>query len=516
MLSVTTYISTDVASIPLMWIIPLALYLLSFIIVFARSSWAAPTDLYNSFFVEVLNRPPVPLHRLFRIALPIALLPLVDVLANEVSQPLARILPLHLFCFFAVALLCHGEIARDRPGSSQLTEFYLWMAVGGVLGGIFNALLAPVLFSTVAEYPITLVIACLVMPPLRDEVDEIKRILDIVYPLCMALLAVTLVIGLRSRNHHYVATDHINFVTFSILTAVCCLFALRPIRFGLGVAVILATSVLCTNADHALLATERSFFGVHKVVYQPAWKMHVFIHGDILHGEQSFVPGHMRDPLTYYHPDGPIGQFFAAFSGEKAKRSVGVVGLGTGTLACYAQPGQDWTFYEIDPQVERIARDPALFTYLRDCRANYRVVLGDARLSLADQPDGRHDLIVLDAYSSDAIPVHLITLQALQLYARKLSPHGVIAFHISNQHLLLEPVVAELAQAAGMVSLDQIDEASDEFPGKFTSQWMLVARRDADFGPLLASPRWHRAQLQPGMRVWTDDYSSILSVFKWK
>ena len=264
------------------------------------------------------------------------------------------------------------------------------------------------------------------------------------------------------------------------------------------------------------MATERSFFGVHKVVYESAWNMHEFIHGDILHGEQSFTPEEIHEPLTYYHRDGPIGQFFAAFSGPRAKHSVAVVGLGTGTLACYAEPGQDWTFYEIDPQVERIARNPALFTYLRDCRAPFRIVLGDARLSLANQPDGCHDLIVLDAYSSDAIPVHLITLQALRVYLRKLSPHGVIAFHISNQHLVLEPVVAGLAQAAGLKALNQIDGISDEFPGKFASQWVLVARSDADFGPLLDSPRWHRAKLRPDMPVWTDDYSSILSVFKWK
>jgi spermidine synthase len=496
LLSVTTYLSTDIAAIPLLWVVPLALYLLTFILVFAR-------------------RPPLP-HRLVVEILPLAMLPLVLILVARANEPLVLIVPTHLLVFLVTALACHGELARDRPAPARLTEYYLWMSAGGVLGGAFTALLAPLLFRSVAEYPLMLVLACLAARRASAATTLEARVLDLVLPAGLGLVALGLIHGVQSGALGLEAPA-IGPV-FGGLVLLSLTFARRPLRFGLGIGALLLAATTYQGAEGRLLHAERSFFGVSRVTRDPSERFQVLLHGTTLHGMQSLDLGRRLEPLTYFERTGPLGQLFAALGGGPLTRRVAVVGLGAGSLACHGRPDERWTFYEIDPVVERIARDPRFFTFLRDCAPTLDVVMGDARLSLRAAPDGEYGLIVLDAYSSDAPPMHLITREAVLLYRAKLAPGGLLVFNVSNRHLELEPVLGTLARATGLVALAQDDAVVHERAwqeGKRPSQWVVMARHLADLGPLARDGRWHPAAAPPGAAPWTDDFNSLLSAFRW-
>ncbi len=495
MLGVTNYMSTDIASIPLLWIVPLALYLLTFILLFAP-------------------QPPVP-HWLMVQALPILLLPLLVLIVAGVHRPVALLLPLHLVTFFVAAMVCHGELARDRPGPGHLTEFYLWMSFGGVLGGVFNALVAPLLFTSVVEYPLALVLACLLgpLPGVSPGWFRLSaRTLDVLGPALLALVTLAAAAGIVRLAPGPLGT----VLVFCVAAIVCFGFRHRSLRFGLGVGAILLVGLLYTGDQSRLLWSERSFFGIHRIFQTPTGNAHLLIHGTTLHGMQSLDPKHALEPLSYYSRSGPAGRVFAALN-PAVSREIGVVGMGTGSLACYGKAGQRWTFYEIDPTVERIARDDRFFTFLRDSPPTIEVVLGDARLSLVNAAPQRFGLLILDAYSSDSIPLHLISREALHLYQSKLSDHGVLLFHISNRHLDLEPVIAALAQDAGLIAriLDDTSRSNaDATIEKTASRWVVMARRREDLGVLAESPHTREPRTNDAP-VWTDDFSSLLSVFHW-
>ena len=500
MLNVTTYLSTDIAAIPLLWVVPLALYLLTFILVFA-------------------SRPLLP-HRLMVRAMPIVLLPLLIAMMAGATQPATLVVPLHLLVFFVITMVCHGELAHDRPATRHLTEFYLSMSLGGVLGGALNALVAPLVFDGVWEYPLTLVLACLMMP--REAApgsSRRQRLLDLLLPLGLFVLSAALVMGGQSSGRF--AGPLGTGLMFGLPALLCFPFSRRPLRFGLGVAGVLLASTLYLGWQGRVLYAERSFFGISRVALGTGEGYHLLVSGGTIHGMQSLDPARRREPLTYYYPTGPLGQLFAERARQPgwAKQPIAGIGLGAGSVACYTAPGQPLTFYEIDPVVERIARDERYFTFLRDCAPRTEVVLGDARLTLAGAPEGRYSLLILDAYSSDAIPVHLITREALALYLEKLAPGGLLAFHISNRHLDLEPVLGNLAQDAGLAALFQHDvrlTVEEGERGKTGSQWLVMARDAEDFGALAADKRWQPARVDPAAGVWTDSFSSILSVFKWR
>jgi spermidine synthase len=294
----------------------------------------------------------------------------------------------------------------------------------------------------------------------------------------------------------------------------------RPLRLGLGLgAILLASSYSAALHDDVVLYQERTFFGVLKVERNQEENWHKLLHGATSHGKQSLDPDRRDEPLTYYHRAGPIGQAFATWQGPYAKTQIAVIGLGTGSLASYIQPGQSLTFYEIDPAVVRIAQSPRYFTYYEAAQqrgANLQVVLGDARVKLGEAPDHRYDLIVLDAFSSDAIPVHLITREAVAMYFRKLTDDGVVALHISNRYLGLEPVLGNLAKDLSLTGLKQFDDESDEqFPGKSSSDWALLARRKGAFGNLADDTRWTPLRQDLRVGIWTDDFSNVLSVYDW-
>jgi spermidine synthase len=497
MLGVTTYLSTDIAAIPLLWVIPLAIYLATFIVVFAR-------------------RPPIP-HRLAVDLLPIVMLPLVLVLASRATGPLALVLPVHPLALAVVALVCHGELARDRPSTRHLTEFYLWMSVGGVLGGIFAALVAPTVFTGVVEYPITLVLACLlVRRPGAPAGTPRSRSLDLGLPIGLGLLAVALIAVVQAGDPD-AARAYMGLV-FGLLVLIAYAFSRRPIRFGLAIGAILLAAATYRGGEGRLLYAERSFFGVNRVTVDDSGRYHQLLHGTTLHGLQSVDAARRLEPLAYFYPSGPLGQVFAAYGGTPVTRSVGVVGLGAGAIGCHGRPGEQWTFYEIDPVVERIARDARFFTFLRDCPPHPGVVLGDARLSLVSAAPGQFGLLILDAYSSDAPPLHLITREALRLYLAKLAPGGILVFNISNRNMDFEPVLANLARDAGLIALVQDDAVigEDEYDrGKRPSEWVVMARQPAELARLVRDPRWRPARPDPDAAVWTDSYTALLQTFRW-
>jgi hypothetical protein len=497
MLGVTTMITTDIAPIPLLWALPLSLYLISFILVFAPGSRS--------------DR----LRRAMVFALPGVVLLISMILLLQVRGPLWISLwvmvPIHLAGFFVVAVVCHGELARDRPPARWLTEFYLLISLGGALGGVFNALVAPALFDSLAEYPIALVLAALCLPgrpPLFPPGPYARR-LDLALPLVLGtMVALTVaVIGLAQADKQQYAKM---FVIGAAAGAVLNLVR-RPLRFGLSLGAIVLAVTLASGPDVRELHRERSFFGVYRVTASEGGDLHRLIHGTTTHGAQDFSHGRERTPISYYHRRSPIGQLLSALPPSVTTRTA-IIGLGTGSIACYSKPGERWTFYEIDPTVERIARDPRLFTYLRVCAGDFDVILGDARLRLPRAPDRDYGLIMADAFSSDAVPVHLITREALALYRSKLREHGIIAFNVTNSYLDLEPVLGNLAADARIACVAQQDNSSakDGDPDTDGSDWVVMARSTRDLRTVAPDPRWHDCRRSPGTAPWTDDYSNLL------
>ncbi len=496
MLSVTTYLSSNVAVVPLMWVVPLTIYLLTFILAFARH--------------QIISR------QFLSRALPVLLAPLVMTLNMRASEPIGPLTLLHLTAFFVVAALCHTEVAADRPAAAHLTEFYLWISVGGALGGLFNALIAPLVFHSVVEYPLLLVAACLVGWRAADRSPAGAMLRDCLWPAILTLATAGALLAVRATPLQSSAI--VGPCLFGAPTLACYLFSKRPLRFALGIAGFLLIGGLYQTREGQALYATRSFFGVHRVEADPTGRYHLLFHGPILHGLQCLDPDRRREPLAYYARTGPVGQVLADY-GRDPSEHIAVVGLGTGTLSCYAQPGQRWTYFEIDPAVLKIASDERFFTFLRDAATPPRIVLGDARLSLAAEPDRQFDLLILDAYSSDAIPIHLVTREALALYLQKLAPGGHLAFHISNTHLDLEPVLADLARDARVACLTREDLAvpkQELAAGKAASVWVVMAPHADDLVQLAHDPRWRPSRGRNPPVIWTDDYSSLLSILRWR
>jgi hypothetical protein len=509
MLSVTTYLSTDIAAIPLLWVVPLALYLMTFIAAFAR-------------------RPMVP-HRLVIRAMPVTVLLVALALLSGITGPTWLVLPLHLVGLVVVGLTCHTGLAHDRPDPRQLTAFYLWLSVGGVLGGLFNALVAPLVFSDVAEYPIVLALAALLLPaggggeraaedhpsPFAGLSSPILR-RDLLLPSALAVLAAGLVLGAQGLS---LPTGPVRMgAMFGVPAVICYSFLDRPLRFGLGIAALFGAGMLNHSLHGQVEYRHRSFFGVHRVTTDDTGTYRLLFHGSTVHGRENLDPGKRGEPLTYYHRTGPAGRMFAVLQQSRPDvHEVAVVGLGAGSLAAYARAGEHWTFYEIDPVVVELARDSGYFTFLRDCPASLDFVLGDARLRLAHADAPRYEVLVIDAFGSDATPVHLLTREALRVYLARLTTDGVLAFHISNRYLDLQPVLAELAWDANLQCLGWEDTGvsdADQKDGKYPSSWVVMSRSSSIISALRTHSPWRDARRVPGQPVWTDDYSDLLRQVK--
>lgn len=482
-LGTTAYVTRDLAPVPLLWVIPLVVYLATFVAAFAPG--VDPRRLVNG----------------ARLALPAAAILVVYVIAIGAGRPLLLLLAVHLAGLAAAGLLCHARLAADRPPATRLTEFYLWVALGGVLGGAFNALLAPLVFPGLVEYPLAIVAACLLRPPspkprpalleflLRDRRPTL--VLDYAVP---AAVLVTVALGL-----HDAGDLAIRSAILGAAVGICVNTARRPVRFGLCMgAVLLAAALAGADPAEHVLARDRSFFGIYRVVDDGAYR--ALYDGTTIHGVQ-LRGARDPEPLSYYGREGPAGEAIAALpSGDRG--ATAVIGLGTGALACYGPA----TFYEIDPTVAELA--DRWFTYLRRCPGAHRVVLGDARQTLEREGGRRFGLLVVDAFVSDAVPVHLITEQALRLYERHLRPGGALLFNVSNRYLRLEPVLGNLARALRLrcVARTQDVTASQSARRLDTSTWVLLDRR-------APGASWHRCATSDA-RVWTDDFSNVLGVLK--
>jgi hypothetical protein len=492
LVAVTAHISTDVAAVPLLWVLPLALYLLSFVIVFQQ-------------------RPVVP-HEFFLTVQPAIIALLIAILVFRDLQSILIVILLNLAAFFVTSMVCHGELARRRPAARHLTVFYLWLATGGVIGGIFSGLIAPNVFNWVAEYPLLIVAGLLCRPGLAVPKDARSWLL---FSGVVALVALA-VLSIRVWGFWPEPTAFYGMIGVALLLAVLFLSkdALR-LAGAFGCILVLIYSYIAEGSN---VQTVRSFFGIHKIYETVAGSsnVRVLMHGTTIHGAQMLsgdaatADGRPKT-VTYFGPQSPMARLFDSVKEKKGGPiRTAVVGLGAGTVACYLRPEDSLDFYEIDPTVVRIALDPNKFKFVSSCKPDARVVLGDARLTLADAPDGYYDLIVMDAFSSDAVPVHLLTQEAMELYRRKLAPAGVVGAHVMNRHLELPSVVAGIADANGMTTRIMSSWESDGERYLFGSSVAAVARSDADFGPLLKSGEWLVQEPDSSQWVWTDDYSNIV------
>jgi hypothetical protein len=423
------------------------------------------------------------------------------------------IIAVNIGAFFATAMVCHGELARRRPAARHLTAFYLWLAVGGVVGGIFAGLIAPRIFDWVLEYPLLIVAGILCRPGLRLPRDGREWLPYVAVAVVVSFAVVCIrVLGI------WPSAEAFNGLIGVALVATLLFLRAEPLRlavaFGSLFVIIYAYLGEGTN-----VRTLRSFFGVHKI-YETALgsgAVRVLLHGTTIHGGQLIGGDHARTSdgrpatVTYFGPRSPMALAFdAAMQNNDGAIRVAVVGLGAGTVACYLRPEDTLDFYEIDETVVRIALDPAKFEFVSTCKPDSRVVLGDARITLTDAPDGYYDLIVMDAFSSDAVPVHLLTREAMALYLRKLAPGGMVVSHVMNRHLELPSVVAGIAAANGLVTRVMYATEYDTGRYLFGSGVAAVARSDADFGALLHDGSWLVERPDPKQWVWTDDYSNVV------
>ena len=510
LLGVTGHISTDIASAPLLWVVPLALYLLSFVNAFAR-------------------RPPIPSWlavrcMAFGLVILAALFPW--------REPASVFLPLHLVAFFFIATVCHAALAGRRPAAGFLTEFYLFLAIGGLIGGVFVALFAPLVFDAVLEYPLALVLAAALLPNRKGDAsaqestsagnDALRRmgrgILWRERDLVLATLILTVLLGGRWFTEW--AKLPLPFIVFAGALGVFALFVLsrqvRPLGFALCIAALLIAGQKEWGSDDTVWSG-RSFFGVYRIVEAADPPTRSLIHGTTNHGGQWMKSDGSIEPTNYYTPASPVANVIAAMQAGTDELRVGLVGLGTGALAYYRRPEDAWRYFEIDPVVAHLAAGGGHFDILVKHDPQPAIVVGDARLTLEREPDRSFDLLIVDAFSSDAIPIHLLTLEAVALYMHKLDDDGVLLLHTSNRMLDLQPVVAGIAEELELIAmlgkLEVVDKEAD--PVGAPSQWVAVVRDGATFNRLALNETW--APLDPASRrVWRDDFSNLAGVIRWR
>lgn len=486
--SITTYATAEVAPLPLLWIVPLAVYLASFVVVFSTRGGSL---------------------RRLEPAVAIAALGAVAVLlGGNVREPIWGVLAVHCVVFFTICVVLHGRLVDSRPPAGQLTVFSLAMATGGALGGLFNALVSPLLFDAHHEFPLAVAAAAGMLPPVVRG-----------WPLRVRLAASGAVaVGMAAAAGLLpgLPPSRVLWLVALVAAAIVSLLVLDRRERAAGLALVLLAAFWMTEQERQVLHRTRTFFGVLRVEASDNGPSRELVHGTIQHGVQlvSSDPDRRRIPLAYYHPAGPLGSIFAALEQSAGVRRVGVAGLGVGTIAAYAQPGQEFVFFEIDPAIVTIAGAAHWFSYLADSDGSCRIVVDDARLALAREPDQAFDLLVIDAFTGDSVPTHLLTREALALYGRKLTPDGILAVHISNRYLDFAPIIAALAAEGGWMVLDGADRDVPEDFARLPSRWMALTRslenaRRIDGNP--TSPLWEWRPALPGPRalVWTDDRTAV-------
>ena len=488
LVAVTSYIATDVASAPFIWIVPLALFLLTFVVIF-RDQPLVPVWLVNA-AVPVLA----------------GLILLTKLFVFNFVLTIGA----HLLFFFAAALMFHERLYATRPRADKLTYFYLWMSLGGVLGGIFSGLLAPYLFNQILEYPILVSAVMLAHPAIRcARASELRR-----QALPAAVVAAFALIGvyLAQRAGLVIASQVVVALALAGIFIVLGAFRHNIVR----AVFIPATFVLLAFQSDSVFGTifERSFFGVSRISLNEGGQFRILAHGTTMHGAQRVANPDgtpYTGPVTsgaYYHTKGVLAQTLQLFPPKTEGRDIGIVGLGTGAQVCNGLPKDRFTYFEIDSVVEKIARDPKLFDFIPQCAPETKVILGDARLTLNDLQQ-TFDYLLIDAFSSDSIPVHLLTRQSLQLYMTRLNAGGLLVFHISNRNMELESVVAALAKDAGLAIKGRIlITPAKTFAEPYPQSVMVVAEKPSTLAQYTAEQGWSIPATHD-VSVWTDDYSNI-------
>ena len=502
LLGVTAHISTDIASSPLLWVVPLALYLLTFVNAFARQ--------------PLISRHPAVRAMAFAIALLASAFPF--------REPAGVFLPLHLGAFFCIALACHAELATRRPPAGSLTEFYLFLSLGGLLGGVLVALAAPLAFDAVLEYPLCLALAAALLPRRSPAADQsapqpsakcATALARSDLPLVAAVAFLALGAEPLANGLGVSIPAIVQFGLLGLLAAVTLSRQLRPLAFALCAGSLLLSAHQPIWNDGAVW-TGRSFFGVYRVKESAEPPTRYLMHGTTNHGGQWMPQPGVVKPTAYHTQSSPAAEVIRRLRARSPALRVGVAGVGTGAMAYHRQPGDWWRYYEIDPLVAWLATRSGHFEMMPRRDPHAQIVLGDARLALAAEPDGQFDLLLMDAFSSDAVPIHLLTQEAMSLYMAKLRRDGILLLHISNRLLDLAPPVAgnvaRLGLAARMGSLGQVDEAAD--PTAAASQWVAVARKDATLDALGLAPEWTSLD-GVGQSEWRDDFSNLAGAVRW-
>ena len=503
LLSTTTHLTTDLVAFPLLWVVPLSTYLLSFIVAFGRNgrAWTRGATWASSPLLIVLGAS--------------------TFLTSEATVIWFAVAGVLLLFVLATAL--HGALATRRPAAAGLTEFYLYVSLGGVIGGVFCGLVAPAVFNWGYEQPILIVAAALAITGVApgrmtialwqgERSGRVMRLLPGLTAVTSLTVAATVGTGVAAATGMVAIPFLIVATTLSIGRRPHFAWHLAMLTMALG-------GWRQVAGIDGPIERARSFFGIYAVSDNAPYNLRELRHGTTLHGIQSLDPALARRPMSYYAPDSGVGQILAglgAVDGPHAR--IAFVGLGAGTLSCYATAGQDWTAYEIDPLIVAIARDPHLFTYLARCRPGMPVIVGDARLKLADAPDGRYDVLVVDAFTSDAVPIHLMTAEAFALYGRVVAPGGVVLIHVSNRYLDLEPVVAAIGRSEGWTVRVRRYVPPPGRTGRIydsASTWIALTRTPAVMSGLLAAtalgPGGWRPARDDGRPPWTDDHASVLT-----
>lgn len=527
-LAVTQHITRDIAPVPMIWIVPLMIYLLTFIIAF------------SDFIKLRLKYLKITAMGSIILFFPVYFIKLIE---NKSLNILV-----HLVILFLISLLCHKDLAKTKPKAENLTIFYLWLSFGGVLGGFFNSFTAPYLFDGNAEYPLAILFTTLLILPARTYHDRsvLRTAID---SFTYALLFVAAIWFINNIPLYTWALNSVTYFSINseeglipsllqflsthdkqirtllyFLVAYYSLYILsRHSRFSLfGFTAFVMCILLFINIGQRLPVVYRSrnFFGTKEILIGNFRDVRQLVHGSTIHGIQSMVEEWRKIPLSYYHKNGPLGDLFNSRIGVKPDLKFAVVGLGVGTTAAYTLPGQEATFYEIDPEIVEIAQDTGAFSYLDDMLGSYSIVIGDGRLKLAEAEDGIYDMILLDAFSSDYIPVHLMTVEALKIYLDKLQQDGLLVFHISNRYLNLKPLMEALAQSHDlhclMISDRGFNKEADENWNRSTTDYVVMSRTHFNMPlPLVNSAfNWLPYQGTEVIAPWTDDFSSLLPLLK--
>ena len=494
MLGVTSHMANNIASAPFLWIIPLALYLLTFVIVFAKEPIVAPAQLAKLFPWVIL----------------------VALIAGVALKPFVLLsIGLSLICYFIIVSFCHGRLVEARPEAANLTEFYIWMSLGGVLGGVFNALLAPAIFPNVYEYLIVLMVSQLAVPPKNGasfDVVKGKALHLLKYAvLGLIIFKVLTLLGLNMRIGAFAGGGVFLFGLSKMRGQIKTLV----LDLGVLAVILIALPLFYQNP----ILTDRSFFGVLHVkeVESEHGLVHQFVHGDTIHNYQFRDANKRKIPLAYYAPGNTFDMAMQAARIESPQMTIAMVGLGAGAMACYEKPGDSWTYYEIDPAVVDMATNPKYFSFMSDCSEASEIRIGDARMTLEALAPASQDVIMIDAFSSDSIPTHLLTTEALALYRSKLKKDGLIFFHTSNRVMDVSSVVVRLADEVGLTSrFVKTSDFSDKKYGEFynASTGVLIGSERRIITATKDVPEWKILVPSPSVKAWSDDYSSIIGSIK--